>query len=105
MSERLSFEITLLEPIEGDDQWEANFAGISSFGDSGADALGNLGVQIGEIVEDAEYNRVHAPRIYGHVPSRKVPQVQRLHSGAIPQGARGKDPAPVHSPEPPQDRL
>lgn len=102
---RLSFGITLLEPEEGDDQWEAHFRGLIGYGGSADEAMTLLGLEIQELTEDAEYNRVHAPGIYGHKPDRSVPEVQHLDDPAVSQGQRGPDAAPVHPPESPQDRV
>lgn len=102
---RLSFEITLLEPEEGDDQWEAHFRGLAGYGESADEAMTVLVSEIQELIEDAEYNRVHAPGIHGHNPDRSVPEVQHLDNPTVPQGQRGPDTTPVHPPEPPQDRV
>lgn len=105
MSERLSFDVTLLEPEDGDDQWEAHFRGFSGYGDSADGAMAALGVEIQSLIEDAEYNRTHAPGVYGHGSNRPVSEVQRLDDSSIPSGPRSKDPHPVHSSELPKDRV
>lgn len=105
MSERLSFDVTVLEPEDGDDQWEAHFRGFSGYGDSADGAMAALGVEIQELIDDAEYNITHAPGIYGHDANRPLPQVQRVDDSAVPPGPRGQDPYPVHSSDPPKDRV
>ena len=57
------FPVELLPPDE-DGEWEARSVGHVSYGDTAEEAMSNLGVQLDALVEDAEYNRIHAPGGY-----------------------------------------
>ena len=97
MEERLQFDITLFGPEDGDDQWEARHAGLAGYGESGGEATTALTNQLDDIIEDAEYNRVHAPRVYGHDPDRQVSQMQRSDDPEVQKGNRRQEPDPLHS--------
>lgn len=104
MGERLSFDVTLFEPEDGDDQWEAHFRGFSGYGESADGALAALGTEIQELIEDVEYN-LASPGVHGHHADRQVSEVQRLDNPTIPTRAGGPNPYPVHSPHHPKDRV
>jgi len=106
MEERLSFDILLEGPEEGDDEWAAHHRGLAGYGDSEEEALGSLVVQLREIVEDVEYNRVYgSPGIPGHPSGSAVPQVQQMDNPEVPQRRGSPNPYPIHPPEQPKDRV
>lgn len=99
------FQIELAEPEEGDDQWKTNFQGISHYGDNAQEVLDRLGVEIDQIVEDAEYYRVHDPRVYGHPSGGALSQVLGMDNHSVSKGNRRQDAPPIHTPDPEKDRL
>ena len=99
------FPVELVMPEKAFDDWEARSVGHVGYGTTAADALASLGEQLDDLVEDAEYNRIHAPGIYGHPPGGEVPEGQPVHDLPVPKG-EGSEAAPaVHPPEPKEDRV
>ena len=98
------FPVELLAP-DTDGEWEARSVGHVSYGDTAEEALSNLGEQLDDLVEDAEYNRVHAPRLYGHPPGSEIPEGQPVHDLPVQKGEGSETPPPVHPTEPAKDRV
>ena len=73
------FPVELTMPEDIGDSWTASSVGIFGHGSTAEEAMSNLGEQLDELVEDAEYNRIHAPRVHGHTPGSQVPEGQPLH--------------------------
>ncbi len=105
MSSRVTFEISLVGPEDGDDEWEATFRGFSGIGDTAREAVSDLVEQLEELVEDAEYYRVHAPGVYGHPTGRTLPQVQRVHDPEIQKGRGRQKPSSLYPSERQKDRV
>lgn len=98
------FPVELLAPDE-DGEWEARSVGHVSYGDTAEEALSNLGEQLDDLVEDAEYNRINAPRLYGHSPGGQVPEGQPVHNLPVQEGEGSEATTSVHSSEPQKDRV
>lgn len=99
------FPVELVCPDSEQDEWEARSVGHAAYGSTAAEALSNLGAQLDDLVEDAEYNRIHAPGIYGHEAGSQVPEGQPPHDLPVPQREGGEEPPSIHQVEPPKDRV
>ncbi len=97
------FEIELIPPEPGDIEWTAKSFGEVGYGDSAAEAFEQLGID--DLVEDAEYYRIHAPGVYGHPPGGQVSEGQQGDGLQLSERQRGETPAPVHKTDPPQDSV
>ena len=99
------FPVELTMPADDSEDWEASSVGHTGYGPTAAGALANLGEQLDDLVEDAEYNRIHAPGIHGHPPGGMVPEGQPVHDLPLQEGERSAAPATVHPTEPTKDSV
>ncbi len=99
------FPVELSPPVGDDEDWEASSVGFTGYGPTAAGALANLGEQLVDLVEDAEYNRIHAPGIYGYPPGGEVPESQPVHDLPVQKGKGSEAASTVHPTEPTKDSV
>lgn len=100
-----AFPIELIPPDTEETEWTARAVGHETIGDTAEEALSNLGELLDDIVEDAEYYRIHAPGVYGHTTGSQVPEGHGRHGVQLPKGQGSEPPSPFHQNQPPQNRV